>query len=65
MQGALEKEELDDRGRALILLGMALYQLDRLEEAADAFADAVDEEDSRLHAERWLMHIKRRLARGR
>jgi hypothetical protein len=44
---------------------MALYQLDRLEEAADAFADAVEEEDSRLSAERWLMHIERRLARGR
>lgn len=54
---ALEKGGLDQRGNALLLLGISYYNDERVSQARRYFARAVEDDRSRPEAQRWLKHL--------
>lgn len=59
---AFQKGNLDNPGHAHLLVGIAAYQVKRVGDARRAFARAMDHEQSREMAERWLQFVDREQA---
>ena len=55
--------EFEGEDSAAILLGMALYNLDRYTQAKDAFRVARRDERSSRMANQWIAHISKEQAR--
>ncbi len=62
LQQALRKSKLDDRGRALLLLGISNFSSGRIDDAQRAFDQAQQHEKTRKSAGRWLKHLERKRA---
>lgn len=60
---ALEKGGLDRPDRALVVKGLALFNLDKLDAARVAFREARSYEKSRETAKQWLSYIEREAKR--
>jgi Flp pilus assembly protein TadD len=56
-QKAIEKGDLKEPGNAYLLLGISLYNDERVEGARASFARARNHESSRTQADAWLAHI--------
>jgi tetratricopeptide (TPR) repeat protein len=63
LRQALAKGGLDDPGRVHLLLGIASYNQERLDEAAAEFVLAQQSEKSRKAASQWLRHVERTMQR--
>jgi len=57
LQKAIEKGKLRDLGNAQLLLGIALFNDQRVDQARSAFARARQQESTRAAAERWITHL--------
>ena len=57
LQQALEKGDLDDPGQVHLLMGVALFNLDRTREAREAFQRAARSEDQRNMARDYIRLI--------
>jgi tetratricopeptide (TPR) repeat protein len=62
LRKALDKGDLGDPGNAALLLGIALYNDSKEEEARRYFARAREFEDTRAEADRWISHLARERA---
>lgn len=60
LQQAIERENLDDRPMANLLLGMTAYHLEDDELATEALRRARQSEDTSKQAEYWLQQIEQR-----
>lgn len=60
---AIEKGSLRQPEQAHVIVGLALYRLEQLSAASDAFAHAAKSDDTRHMAEQWLEFIDRERAR--
>lgn len=54
----LEKGELDRADNVYLLLGLSLYNLDRLDDAIDTFREAAKYEASKDEARRWIQYLE-------
>jgi tetratricopeptide (TPR) repeat protein len=57
LRQAIAKGGLRDLGNAQLLLGIGLYNDQRMEQARSAFAQARQHESTRAAAERWITHL--------
>lgn len=55
----LNKGALDQADNAYLLLGLSLYNLDRLDDALDTFRQAAKYEDSEDEARRWIQYLEK------
>jgi tetratricopeptide (TPR) repeat protein len=58
LQRALDKGGLRDAGNAKLLMGIALYSQDKVQEAKNWFQQARQHPDERKQADGWLQHIE-------
>lgn len=60
---ALQQGGFDNKGRTNMLLGQCLFELEKYDEAKEAFSDAADDPDQRRQATRWRNHVTKEVAR--
>ncbi|WP_161487089.1 MULTISPECIES: tetratricopeptide repeat protein [Marinobacter] len=63
LRKGLEKGELGQADNAYLLLGLSLYNLDRLNEAIDSFRQAAEYDDSKDEARRWIQYLEKEIQR--
>ena len=63
VRDALRQRGLESTGRAYLLLGQCLFELEEYDQAADAFSDAADDPDVRRTATQWRNHVTVEVAR--
>ena len=61
LRKALEREALEDPGRAMVLIGIAEYSSDSPDPATAWFSKAREYENVRDEADEWIEHIAREL----
>jgi tetratricopeptide (TPR) repeat protein len=64
LQKGIEKGDLKNTGNAQLLLGICLYNDERVEQARSSFARARQHEATREAADRWITHIERETGAG-
>lgn len=57
LERGLEKGELEKRGAAQLLLGIAYYNAERPSQARSHFVQAREHEETRAQADNWITHI--------
>lgn len=57
LRAGLQKGGVKRPGDAQVMLGMSLYELDRLDQARSAFTVAANYDDASRTAQQWLTHI--------
>jgi len=57
LERGLGKGDLDKRGAAQLLLGIAYYNAERPSQARSHFVQAREHEETRAQADRWITHI--------
>jgi len=64
LQQAIDKGGLKEPGNAHLLLGISLYNQQRIDGALASFGRAREHEDSRTQAEAWMGHIEKELQKA-
>ncbi len=65
LRKALDKGGLENAGNVQLLLGIAYYNAQKLQEARNCFAIAQRSDKTREQAQTWIEHIDRELGAGR